>query len=53
MLFLMMFLSEQGGRVMESNEVKGNNGAIVGILILIALIVLIFFMFMLWRSNTL
>lgn len=36
---------------METQETKGNNGTVVSVLILIAVIVLITFMFLLWRAN--
>lgn len=37
---------------MDAQEAKENNGTVVGILILIAVIVLIIFMFLLWQANT-
>lgn len=42
---------EKGGGAMETQETKGNNGTVVSVLILIAVIVLITFMFLLWRAN--
>lgn len=38
---------------MEAHESRENNSTVVGVLILIAVIVLITFMFLLWRANTL
>lgn len=38
---------------MDVREVKDNNSSIVGLLVLIAFIVLVAFMFIVWQANNL
>jgi hypothetical protein len=45
--------SLKGDGTVDVQETRENNGTVVGILILIAVIVLITFMFLLWQANTL
>lgn len=44
---------DEGDGTVDVQETKENNSTVVGILILIAVIVLITFMFLLWQANTL